>query len=240
MQLLSYLKQLRNDTGIFICDKIYIFDYNYMKNDDEQNKAEIEFIQDNPDGIRFVEIFCKDSFSKTNIKDFVKKQNEIIKKSKLIKEELNPDLVIKLLDDYFTEKYGAINFKQVIEDYNISISPKRIKIENHSPSPTFITSPLSDRNDNTFSKSMMINIPKPKKIYIIDGVKCEVNEFEQYLRFHESANVKVTLKYHDKPQVIKYWNVTKFGTHSSLLGNLASGYLRDWKQRGIIGIELEI
>ena len=59
-QLFSYLKQLKVDTGILICDKIYIYDYDYNKDDDAQINIAIDFIENNSNGISFVELFKKD------------------------------------------------------------------------------------------------------------------------------------------------------------------------------------
>ena len=44
-QLLSYLKLLRIQIGVLICQKIYVYKYDPNKNDFEQEKIEIEFVQ---------------------------------------------------------------------------------------------------------------------------------------------------------------------------------------------------
>lgn len=45
-QLFSYLKQIKCNIGILICNKIYIYDYDYTKEDSEQDKYEITFEND--------------------------------------------------------------------------------------------------------------------------------------------------------------------------------------------------
>ena len=123
-QLLSYLKLLRNDTGVLICDKIYIYAYDNSKSDDEQNRAEIEFRQDNPDGIRFVELFGKSAFKKPDITEFVRRQNAFAGNVSLIKKELDADLIMALLRDYFASSYSAAEFEQAIQDVRITVMPK--------------------------------------------------------------------------------------------------------------------
>jgi len=71
LQLFSYLKQLRNDLGILICDKIYIYNYDYNKSDEEQDRVVIDFSIDNDIGANFVELFSKSAFMKTSVKEFI-------------------------------------------------------------------------------------------------------------------------------------------------------------------------
>jgi hypothetical protein len=131
-QLISYLKQLRNNTGILICDKIYIFDYDYNKGDDEQDKAEIVFRQDNSDGIKFIELFSKNTYNNIAVKEFVRRHNESAKKTELIRNELTSELAADLLRDYFTDKYGVEEFEQAVKGFNIIVMPKGVTIGNSS------------------------------------------------------------------------------------------------------------
>jgi len=124
MQLLSYLKQLRNSTGILVCDKIYVYAYDYSKSDSEQDKVEIDFKQDNPDGVEFVEMFSKAMFDEQAVKEFVYQKIDAIKSVEMIRNELTPELAISLLKNYFTDKYGAVAFEQAMEGLDITITPK--------------------------------------------------------------------------------------------------------------------
>ncbi|MDR2569857.1 MAG: hypothetical protein LBD23_06115 [Oscillospiraceae bacterium] len=137
-QLLSYLKQLHNDVGIFICNKIYIYDYDYGRSNEEQDRAEIEFEVDNPDGVKFIEMFSKNAFNKSVVENFVQKQAESVKKVKMIKKELTSDLTIDLLKNYFTDKYGATEFEQAIADFNITIATKNVSSGTFSSPPSSI------------------------------------------------------------------------------------------------------
>ncbi|MCL1880781.1 MAG: type I restriction enzyme HsdR N-terminal domain-containing protein [Oscillospiraceae bacterium] len=124
LQLMSYLKQLRLDTGILVCNKIYVYDYDYSKGDDEQDYAVIEFKADNPNGVQFIEMFSKGAFKKSAVEEFIRSQNKSLEKIACIKNELTSELVIDLLKTHFADKYGATEFDKVIEHFNITITPK--------------------------------------------------------------------------------------------------------------------
>jgi hypothetical protein len=237
LQLISYLKQLRLDTGVLVCDKIYIYDYDYSKADDEQDRAEIEFTSNNPDGVRFVEMFGKSGFEKSAVREFIRLQSESIKKIDRIKAELTAELATQLLKNYFSDKYGEAEFAKAIEVFSVAIVPKSIAPASSTPSSIRVSAAV------TSERIIGVDIQKlnrPKQKFVISGVPCDKNDFEDYLRGQLSANVKITLLYHDGQTENKIWRVNNFGAHSNLSGNLASGYLRDWRAKGIVGIELEV
>ena len=49
-QLFSYLNQLKINIGVLVCDKLYIYDFDYTTRDENYSFVEINFIPDNPDG----------------------------------------------------------------------------------------------------------------------------------------------------------------------------------------------
>lgn len=85
-QLITYLKQFKSNFGILICDKIYLYDYVYSKNDSEQINGFISFKKDDADGIKFVELLQKSNFDIKKIKIFI---NELLEKNK---KEVTEDL----------------------------------------------------------------------------------------------------------------------------------------------------
>lgn len=50
----------------------------------------------------------------------------------------------------------------------------------------------------------------------------------------------VNLFYHDGRSEIKTWNVVNLSSNSSIKGNLNTGYLRGWRQKGIKKIVLTV
>lgn len=132
-QLLSYLRLLRKNIGVLICNKIYVYtDAN--QSDDKQEKVEIEFKPDNSDGIKFIELFNKAAFDEQAVKKFVHQKIESAKNVECIKEELTPELVMGLLKGYFANRYDDAEFEQAIEAFNIEIEPKGIAVGNQLPS----------------------------------------------------------------------------------------------------------
>ena len=61
-QLKSYMDLLHISVGVLVCKKIYVYVYNYNLKD--LKKIEIDFIENNPNGIEFIELFRKGNFSK--------------------------------------------------------------------------------------------------------------------------------------------------------------------------------
>ena len=123
-QLFSYLNQLKIDLGILVCDKLYIYDYDYTAKENSYSVLEIPFIQDNPNGSRFVELFSKDNFDKQKIKDFIKECNENKDIVNEIKNEITSNLASELLKKYFKEKYTEIDIDKILAEYTVSVSKK--------------------------------------------------------------------------------------------------------------------
>ena len=125
-QLFSYLKQLNNDIGILVCDKLYIYDFDYTKRDENYSFVEINFIKDNPDGEKFVELFMNDGFDKQKIKDFIRNKNQSKNNVNLISKELNTESVLQILKTYFSQRYPIEDVEKAMNDICISVSsPKK-------------------------------------------------------------------------------------------------------------------
>ena len=63
-------------------------------------------------------------------------------------------------------------------------------------------------------------------------------KFKQKLLVNKKAYVK--LYYTNGTSETKVWNASRFGATSQVEGNLRSGYLRGWKERGIYKAEIAI
>lgn len=125
-QLISYLNQLKVNIGILVCDNLYIYDFDYTSRENAYSVLEIPFVQDNPNGIRFVELFSKDNFDKQKIKDFIRESNDKKNAVATIKNEITEDLASKLLKNFFKEKYPEIDIEDILLDYIISIKKKSL------------------------------------------------------------------------------------------------------------------
>ena len=63
-QLFSYLNQLRMDLGLLICDKLYVYNYDCLSKEGDYSFIEIPFTNDNPNGIKLLDLLCKENFDK--------------------------------------------------------------------------------------------------------------------------------------------------------------------------------
>ena len=119
-QLISYLKQLHISTGILICSKIYVYIYHYSP--EVIKKLEIPFEKNNPDGIKFIELFQKNCFSEKAIEDFIDANRKFEENIIKIKADTNEALVLKLLGEHFEKEYSKQEFEAAIKDINIKIT----------------------------------------------------------------------------------------------------------------------
>ncbi len=96
-QLFSYLKQLKMNVGILICNKLYVYDYDVSKNDDNQSKLEIAFEKDNPDGIKFIELFSKGNFKKSAVSELIQEKAKSERTTKEIEGKITNEYLLNLI-----------------------------------------------------------------------------------------------------------------------------------------------
>lgn len=68
-QIVSYFNQLHTSVGILVCAKLYLYSYDYSKNEIVQ--LEIPFEENNGNGVRFVELFSKENYNESKIREFI-------------------------------------------------------------------------------------------------------------------------------------------------------------------------
>lgn len=134
-QLFSYLNQLKIDIGILICDKLYIYDFDYTQKDENFAFVEIDFTPDNPDGIKFIELFKNENIEKQKIKDFIARKNQSKSNIVSIKNELSSNNIVQIIKKHLAEKYPVDDVESVLSNYNITISAKTVNYSTPS-SPT--------------------------------------------------------------------------------------------------------
>ena len=94
--------------------------------------------------------------------------------------------------------------------------------------------------DNQNSATMVTQTPTPRSSQHFGKQKVEIeflpadeNRFRSCLIQQKRAYV-VIYKADGAVEPIKQWNATRFTETSSLRSNICSGYLRNWKRRGIV------
>ena len=140
-QLFSYLNQLKIDIGVLVCDKLYIYDFDYTKRDDNYAFVEINFTPDNPDGEMFVELFMSENFDKQKIKNYIRNKNQSKNNVDLIRRALNNESILQILKNHFTEKYPVDDVEKVFCEYQIEIHPKSAILV--SQTATYVVPPVS-------------------------------------------------------------------------------------------------
>ena len=123
-QLFSYLKLLKVDLGVLICNKIYLYDYDITKDDDKQAFVEIAFTKDNPDGIKFVELFSKGSFNRQNVKDFIQKRKKEKDNIHTIQQKVTAEFVRQILQEQLAVTYSQTEIEQALKEIVITVGKK--------------------------------------------------------------------------------------------------------------------
>jgi hypothetical protein len=124
-QLFSYLKLLNLNIGVLVCSKLYIYDYDIVNTNDEQAFIEIAFEKDNPDGIKFMELFSKGSFDKENIKQFIRERKVTKNNIQLIQDKIDQTLIYNLLKEHFTTHFSVGEFNEAVKDMEILIEKEK-------------------------------------------------------------------------------------------------------------------
>ena len=139
-QLFSYMKLLRLSVGILICNKIYLYvlDFN-----DNETSMEIAFKKDNPNGIKFIELFSKSAYSENAIKQFIKTTNELKTHVLEIREDLKSLSIKDVIKSYYADKYSDEEIEIAIKNLQVSIL---FNSQNQTQTP--VTTPLPPKISN--------------------------------------------------------------------------------------------
>lgn len=113
-QLISYLNQTHLSTGMIVCNKIYLYYYEYATV--TINKIEIPFEKDHPDGITLMGLLAKESFSTHSIKSYIEEKHNKEKRLHEIKEMLTNDWIKTTIKNKLMEKYSESEVDLVLSD----------------------------------------------------------------------------------------------------------------------------
>ncbi|CAT05338.1 Uncharacterised protein [Mesomycoplasma conjunctivae] len=123
-QLFSYLKQTKIKIGLIISDKIYLYSYQYDKNDSEQLRFEIPFVDNNIDGEFLINLLSYKSFDDKAITQFIEEKINHISKVKDIISVLSKNFVLNVLKDYFNNQYNHLEIEDALNSIEIQINAK--------------------------------------------------------------------------------------------------------------------
>ena len=125
--------------GVLICRKLYLYVYDYAQK--QIKRVAIDFKENNPDGLRFIELFSRQGFSKNKVEEFIELKNnelEAVKKVQNdIQKEVNSEFLIDLLKDWFRADYSKEVIDKALADFEIILTKKtagmNIKVKKCAP-----------------------------------------------------------------------------------------------------------
>lgn len=224
-QLFSYLNQLKKiKLGILVCDKLYVYAFDYKLDDNEQAFVEIPFKEDDENGLAFVGFFQKQELDQDKIVDWVnekhrerlederqrEKEREIVEK---IKSEITDDLIKKLLRHHFVNKFGCADsfFEQAYKEH-IGMVPPPPSGPNPPPPPS-----------PTQSTNLKVVLPKGQIIqeYTANDTLCKAVKYAVDL--HGSSKVLDAMRHYnivcDKEYLLKKGRHNNYPGQSHPIGN---------------------
>lgn len=145
-QLVSYLNLTHISVGMIVCQNIYLYVYNYS--DKKLNKVAIPFTKDSLDGIRLIDLICKDNFSIEAIEEFIETRTRTKENIKEIRSQVNNELIRDLLIDHFSSNYSLEEVNKALNDFDIAVNKKTIPVYTSKTAPS-VTKTL--RDNNTFN-----------------------------------------------------------------------------------------
>lgn len=215
-QLFSYLNQLKVDLGVLVCDNLYVYDYDFTAKNDAYSVLEIPFANDDSNGARFVELFSKENFDKQKIKDFINEGNAKKQAESDMKNELSSELAVRLLKEYFAQKYPTIEkaqIEKILAEYNVLVSKKALY------TPATISQGSNENFSNTISTS-------PEIVLMIGDRVVSSSEFKSKLL---EKKVAKRIWYYENKTEEDVWDARGFKSESGLIGNIRSTKFRHWR-----------
>ncbi len=186
-QLFSYMRQLRLQYGVLIGQVIQVFyDGDLTDHDDPVLLETIEFERDSTKGLRFVELFSKQTFSFDLLKSFalnsLKKINRKADQKKLLQKIISSEYhseLLELIKQDFLNNYDAELIDNVLQEISISIHPIQQVPAERPKLHTYI----SDRKEvkNTRDKTKYIinetSARLPKNRFVLEFVKAYLQKY---------------------------------------------------------------
>lgn len=114
-QLKSYMDLLHISVGVLVCQKIYTYIYNFAKS--KFKRADIEFTENNPNGIKFVELLQKEHFSSESIEEFIDSKNNFENNVKKIQQGLTDESILAIIKTHLESIYSSEKLKPRLQIY---------------------------------------------------------------------------------------------------------------------------
>ena len=189
-QLFSYMRLLKHQVifGLYIGDKIRLYYDDIASHQLPEQVFSIDIEENNPDGLKFVELFSKDSFNVQTVTDFCKEQKMIFQKQIQIQNEIAHILsdtsgqIFKdaLRGKYLSEGHSEEWVESVLNQIALTVSSsakERQRTEVLLPVSTEKQSLSETKNDRDYTKySISGGEPLAKNRFVLAVVRKFVNE----------------------------------------------------------------
>lgn len=193
-QLSSYMRMLRLNFGILIGNEIKIFiDGSLVGTNQFELLETISFTKDNSQGLNFINLFHKETFSHENIEKYIQEKIETIKDNQII-ENLKKEITTTEYSEFLKNKLKD----KLLNDYNENIVEKvledfKVKIYNSSQTHTeiqhtiYVQSPrnTSENYDGTSKEIELAKIFKKVPVWFNKPNQKNSQILLNYLRLRE-------------------------------------------------------
>ncbi len=213
-QLFSYMRQLKLEYGILIGQGIQIFYDGALSNQEDPILLEtIKFTKENEKGLKFVELFAKESFNGESLKIFT-----LSELKKINRREEHKHLIKKILSESFQERLSELIKQDFLNEYDGELidsvlNELDIKIKQHNTEVS-----KTDLHKSQFKESK--NIDYSNGILPIGLNPSSEYEFKRRLLITKTAYITTFYKNGTSKQ--RTWNAQRFSESSGVLGNLRS------------------
>lgn len=213
-QLFSYMRLLQHQVafGLYVGDKIRLYYDDITSQQLPEQVFSVEIKENNPDGMKFVELFSKDLFNVQTLINFCKEQKAIFYERKRIRLEVDrllSDTNGQLFKDalkkrYLEEGHSESWADSVLEQLTLAVSPL-VKISTETSQPaTSVYKPIQTISTRDKTKYAFLgSAPLPKNRFVLNVIKHYVNENPK--SYDEYAKIFNALK-PDSLGVVKEFN----------------------------------
>lgn len=230
-QLFSYMRLLKHQVifGLYVGDKIRLYYDDTTSQQLPEQVFSVDIEENNADGIKFIELFSKDSFNVESLTDFCKEQRKVFQERKQIQDEvcrILSDTTGQLFKNALREKYlgeGRSNYwvDSVLDQIVLTVS-SRIKERKKTEINTVLTygnnQSVAKNNKDYTHYSILGGSSLAKNRFVLEVVRKFVNEHPG--TYNEYAKIFNALK-SDAQGVVKEYN--------SLLENQIRNYFTSEK-----------
>lgn len=202
-QLFSYMRLLKHQAifGLYVGDKIHLYYDDIASQQLPEQVLSLDIEENNPEGLKFVELFSRDQFCVQVLTDFCQEQKAISQKHKQMQNEIArilADTEGQMFKDALKEKYlnegHTVEWADsVLDQICVSISPaikRTIQVEAIPPSQQStqnIEKPIVLRDKTKYS--FLGNRPMSKRVFVFNVIKHFVTENpKSYAEFSKILN----------------------------------------------------